>query len=85
VKPCYAVQDGAILTVFKDRLEAAIAYWQARPGSVLVYKAYGNWGREAKRSTRWLRVALTSSAGAASLGKISGEISGAAAPVGGQA
>ena len=84
MKPCYAVQDGAILTVFKDRLEAAIAYWQARPGSVLVYKAYGNWGREAKRSTRWLRVALTSSAGAVT-SNISGEISGAAAPVGGKA
>ena len=59
----YAVQHGDTITVFKQRLEDAIAYWQARPGSVLVYRAHGNWGREAKRSTRWLPVPLYDACG----------------------
>lgn len=63
MKRRYAVQHGDTITVFSTRLEEAIAYWQARPDSVLVYKAHGKWGRQAKRSTRWLRVPLYDGAG----------------------
>jgi hypothetical protein len=88
MKRCYAVQHGDTITVFKDRLEDAIVYWQARPGSALVYKAHGRWGGQTKRSTRWLPVP-TSSAGAVlnlALAESRGryvEAEAKAAPVGG--
>jgi len=56
MKRCYAVQYEGALTIFKQRLQAAIAYQQTCPGAVLVYKAHGRWGGQTKRTTRWLPV-----------------------------
>ena len=60
MKHIYAVRHGGTLTVFSDRLDLAIAYWQACVGSVLLYKAHGRWGGNAKRTTRWLRMPMPS-------------------------
>jgi hypothetical protein len=56
----YGVLRGRTLTVFSERLEAALAYWQICFGSVLVYKASGKWGGQPERSVRWLRVPVWS-------------------------